>query len=101
MPGRPFTHTEGSSPVATRNRPMNPVQRQVLVEYVNKLRKLGVIEPIYATGGWLNPVMFVEKPDNTQRVCLDLRRTVNSLARPLVSSLPHMQDCVDSLAGAK
>ena len=51
---------------------MNPVQRQILVEYVNKLRKLGVIEPIHDTEGWLNPVLFVKKPDNTQRVCLDL-----------------------------
>ena len=91
----------GTQPVATRGRNLNPSQRALMIEYVKKLEKQDVIERVHDTEGWLNPVLFVRKPDGTQRVCLDLRRGANSLSRPLISTLPNMQDCVDCLAGAK
>ena len=73
----------------------------MLIEYVEKLQSLDVIERIHNTEGWLNQILFVRKPDQSWRPCLDCRRTINDLARPLVSSLPHVQDCVDALAGAQ
>ena len=56
---------------------------------------------IHNTEGWLNQMLFVKKGDGSLRPCLDLRATINSLSRPLVSSLPHAQDCVDALGGSK
>ena len=90
-----------ATPVATRGRRLNHIQMAVLIEYVTKLEKQKVIERIHDTEGWLNQILFVKKPNGSLRPCLNLRRTVNSKARPLVSSLPYMQDCVDTLAGSK
>ena len=92
---------EGTKPVATRGRNLNPAQREVLIEYVKKLEKQGVVEHVHDTGGWLNQILFVKKPDGTLRPCIDMRRGANTLSRPLISTLPNMQDCVDCLSGAK
>ena len=90
-----------SRPVAIRGKRLNPAQRTVLIEYVKRLSDLGVVKRIHNTEGWLNQMLFVKKGDGSLRPCLDLRATINSLSRPLVSSLPHAQDCVDSLGGSK
>ena len=73
----------------------------MLIEYVKRLSDLGVVKRIHNTEGWLNQMLFVKKGDGSLRPCLDLRATINSLSRPLVSSLPHAQDCVDALGGSK
>ena len=90
-----------SRPVAIRGKRLNPAQRTVLIEYVKRLSDLGVVKRIHNTEGWLNQMLFVKKGDGSLRPCLDLRATINSLSRPLVSSLPHAQDCVDALGGSK
>ena len=90
-----------SRSVASRGQRLNPTKRKVLIDYVEKLQSLDVIERIHNTEGWLNQILFVRKPDRSWRPCLDCRRTINDLAKPLVSSLPHVQDCVDALAGAR
>ena len=91
---------KGTPPVAVRQRRLNPQQRNIIIEYVKKLRDQDIIEPVANSGGWNNALILVRKADNTWRTCLDLRAT-NALTQPIVSSLPVIQDCLDAMSGSK
>ena len=57
-----------------------------------------IVEP--ATGPWSSPIILVPKMDGIPRFCVDYRR-VNSLTRKDAHPLPHIDDTLDTLSGAK
>ena len=63
-----------------------------------RMKSLGVIEP--SESPWAAPVVLVRKKDGTLRYCIDYRR-LNSVTKKDSYPLPNMQDCLDSLDGAK
>jgi RNase H-like domain found in reverse transcriptase/Reverse transcriptase (RNA-dependent DNA polymerase) len=75
-----------------------PEARRVEQEEVDRMLKMGVIEPSCAE--WASPVFLIPKPDGSTRFCVDYRK-VNSLTARDVYPLPRMDECLDSLGEAK
>lgn len=64
----------------------------------DRMKSLGVIEP--SESPWAAPVVLVRKKDGTLRYCIDYRR-LNQVTQKDSYPLPNIQDCLDSLDGAK
>ncbi|MGA9041553.1 MAG: reverse transcriptase family protein, partial [Terriglobales bacterium] len=73
---------------------LSRVQQHVVDEEVNKLLKLGVIEP--SESPWNSPILVIPKKDGSLRFCADLRK-LNSRAIKDVFPLPNLQDTLDAL----
>ena len=63
-----------------------------------KMKDMGVIEP--SESPWASPVVLVRKKDQSLRYCIDYRRLNNVTVKDSYP-LPNIQDCLDSLSGAK
>ena len=74
-----------------------PEARRVEQEEVDRMLKMGVIEPSNAE--WASPVVLIPKPDGSTRFCVDYRK-VNALTARDVYPLPRMDECLDSLGEA-
>ena len=76
-----------------------PISDQEIVNAeVERLLEEGLIEP--SDSPWSSPVVLTTKKDGTPRLCVDLRR-VNNVTRKDAYPLPNIQECLDSLSGAK
>src|SRR5208282_746671 len=53
-----------------------------------------------SSSSWGSPVLFVKKPDQTWRMCIDYR-AVNRKTKKNTYPLPRIQDCIDQLGRAK
>ena len=89
--------TKGS-PVFQHPYRAGPSARQIEKEEVDRMLKLGVIEP--STAEWASPVVLIPKPDGSTRFCVDYRR-LNALTARDVYPLPRMDECLDSLGEAE
>ena len=90
--------TGDEKPIKNRMRRTPPGLRQEVLEEEAKMKKLGVIE--MSESPWASPVVLVRKKDNTIRYCIDYRR-VNGITKKDSYPLPNIQECLDSLSGAK
>ena len=68
------------------------------IQKEERMKKLGVIEP--SESPWAAPVVLVRNPDGTLRYCIDYRH-LNQVTKKDSYPLPNIQDCLDSLDGAK
>ena len=68
------------------------------IQEEERMKSLGVIEP--SESPWAAPVVLVRKKDGTLRYCIDYRR-LNTVTKKDSYPLPNIQDCLDSLDGAK
>jgi transposase InsO family protein len=75
-----------------------PAAREAEKVEVDRMLKLGVIEPSHAE--WASPVVLIPKQDGSTRFCIDYRR-LNSLTARDVYPLPRMDECLDSLGDAE
>ena len=62
---------------------------------VNELLKHDLIEP--SVSPWSSPVILVKKPNNTHRLCIDLRRC-NEMVSDLSYTMPEMSDVIDLMS---
>ncbi len=62
------------------------------------MEKRDIIEP--STSAWLSPIVLVNKPNGTKRLCLDYRRVNKHLACDIYP-LPRLQELVEMAAGNK
>ena len=63
-----------------------------------RMKDMGVIEP--SESPWAAPVVLVRKKDGSLRYCIDYRK-LNEVTVKDSYPLPNIQDCLDSLDGAK
>ena len=72
--------------------------RDEMRKQTEDMLKSDIIEP--SCSAWSSPVVLVKKKDNTSRYCIDYRR-VNDVCQKDAKSIPHIQDNLPFLAGAK
>lgn len=89
--------TEGN-PVFQHPYRAGPASRRVEQEEVDRMLKMGVIEP--SSAEWASPVVLIPKPDGSTRFCLDYRKLKALTARD-VYPLPRMYEYLDLLGEAK
>ena len=88
---------EGTVPHAANLRRYNPATRLIIVDYVKKFLREGVLEE--SVSDWNSNVVLISKPDGSHRVCIDYRK-LNSSTVNVSSQLPKIQDCLDVLGKA-
>ena len=68
----------------------------IISEMLTDMENRGVIEP--STAAWLSPIVLVNKPDGSKRMCLDFRR-VNEHLSDDIYPLPRLDDLVNLASG--
>jgi hypothetical protein len=75
-----------------------PVNEQVeLKKQKAELQSKGFIRP--SSFSWGAPVLFMEKKDETQRMCVDYR-SLNEVTNKNKYPLPRIEDLLDQMKGA-
>ena len=87
------------------NRPIKQPPRRVPLalaqeekDAIINLQEKGIIRP--STSPWASPIVLAKKKNGKIRVCVDYRK-VNNVTTKDAFPLPRVQDCLDSVAGAK
>lgn len=89
--------TGDNTPIKQRYYPVSPyIQEKINVE-IEKLLKLGVIEP--SKSAWPSPIVMVKKPNNEYRFCIDFRK-VNQVTKKDAYPLPYINSILDPLRDA-
>jgi hypothetical protein len=105
LPGMPLDHDiefllkllPGTPPISKRPYSM-PINELVeLKRQIAKLQAKGFIRPI--SSPWGAPMLFVEKKDGTQRMCVDYR-SLNEVTIKNKYPLPRIEDLFDQMKGA-
>lgn len=73
-------------------------QRDEVNQEIDRMLDMGIIEP--SASPWAAPIVPVRKPDGSIRICSDMRK-LNTVILKDQYPLPRIQDCLDSLKGAK
>lgn len=73
-------------------------QIPVLKAEVDKLQRMGAIEP--STSPFASPTILVKKKDGTMRLCIDYRK-LNAITKKDAHPLPRIEDIFDTLSGSK
>jgi transposase InsO family protein len=67
---------DGATPKYIKARPVPFAVKDKLRAEIDTLLKDGIIEPV-AFSSWASPIVLIEKPDGTLRLCVDYKQTVN------------------------
>ena len=89
---------EGANPVHIRQYRLTPREKEELEEKVESFIKKGWIEP--SNSSWSSSVLFVPKPNNKLRFCVDFR-ALNARTVLDRGPIPHQSELLDSLQGAQ
>jgi hypothetical protein len=88
----------GTAPIAKRPYRMTVGELEELKKQLKKLLDKRFIRP--SSSPWGAPVIFIEKKDGTQRMCVDYR-ALNEVTIKIKYPLPCIQDLFDQLKGAR
>jgi hypothetical protein len=88
----------GTAPISKRPYRMSSTQLIELKKQIRELLEKGFIRP--SSSRWGAPVIFVEKKDGTQSMCMDYW-LLNEVTIKNKYPLPHMEDLFDQMRGAK
>lgn len=72
--------------------------KQVIGDMLEDMETRGIIEK--STAAWLSPIVLVNKPDGTKRMCLDFRQVNTHLATDIYP-LPRLDELVEQASGNK
>ena len=84
--------TGDAPPVNKRAYRCSPKARKEIERQVEELLDNNIIEP--SESSWSSPVVLVEKPDKSYRLCIDFRE-VNKITKPMQWLLPTLDDVKD------
>ena len=87
----------GTAPIAKRPYRMGVNELEELKKQLKELSNKGFIRP--SASPWGAPVIFVDKKDGTQRMCVDYR-SLNEVTIKNKYPLPRIDDLFDQLRGA-
>ena len=87
-------------PVQQRLRPLPYALREEVKVHLAALEKQGIIEKVTGSSPWISPIVVTRKRNGKIRMCIDLKR-VNEAVIANGHPLPHMQEMLDNLSGAK
>lgn len=90
--------TGGHAPIAQRPYRVPQSRRKALKENIDEMLNEGIIRP--STSPWASPVVIVDKPDGSIRICCDYRK-LNSVSQFDPYPLPLITETLDSLGNAR
>jgi hypothetical protein len=88
----------GTAPISKRPYRMLVEELKELKKPLKELQDLGYIRP--SSSPWGAPVLFVQKKDGSQRMCVDYR-SLNEVTIKNKYPLPHIEDLFDQMRGAR
>ena len=86
-------------PVKCSLRRYSPVEMQAIADECKKLLAADIIEPYNSP--WAAPLVMVKKKDNTYRMCIDYRVTINPICVNDSHPLPKISVLLDKIGRAK
>jgi len=94
----PFTVVlrEGAEPFHMRPRPTTAEKREFIAAEVDRLLRLGIIQP--STSAWAAPVVVTTKRNGKFRLCVDFKGLNNQTIKD-AHPLPRVEDLTHSVAG--
>ena len=90
--------TGNSARIRQRSRRMSLGKQEMEKDEVNRMLSKGIIEP--SRSPWASNIVLVLKKNGKPRFCVDYR-PLNKISRKDAYPLPRVDECLDSLAGAK
>jgi hypothetical protein len=87
----------GTAPISKKAYRVSILEFVELKKQIDELLEKGYIRP--CTSPWAAPVLFVEKKDDTKRMCIDYR-SLNEVTIKNKYPLPIIEDLFDQLRGA-
>jgi hypothetical protein len=88
----------GTAPISKRPYRMFVEELQELKKQLTELHEAGYIRP--SSSPWGAPVLYVQKKDVSQRMCVDYR-SLNDVTIKNKYPLPRIDDLVDQMRGAR
>ena len=89
---------KGTRPIFVPPRAYSPQARQIIIEHVEDMERLGVIEK--SQSSFNSPILLINKKDGKFRMCVDLRR-VNAATKSISVELPKAEEILSNMAGSK
>ena len=93
-----YVETGNTRPIRIPPRRLTPINKKIVVEEVGKMLTSKAIS--ISDGPWSSPIVLVKKKDGTTRFCIDYRK-LNEATRKDAYPLPRIEDCLESMSGAK
>jgi hypothetical protein len=87
-----------TAPISKRSYKMSVEELKELRKQLTKLQEAGYIRPNFSPCG--APVLFVQKKDGSQRMCVDYR-SLNDVTVKNKYLLPRIEDLFDKMRGAR
>jgi hypothetical protein len=88
----------GTTPTPKRSYRMSVEELKELKKQLMELQEAGYIRP--NSSPWGAPVLFVQKKDGSQRMCVDYR-SLNDVTVKNKYPLPRIEDLFDQMRGAR
>jgi hypothetical protein len=85
-------------PVSAQPYRAGPQARELIDAEIQRMLDMDVIET--AMSPWSSPVVLIPRPDGSIRFCVDYRK-LNAVTERDSYALPRIDDCLDSLGGAR
>lgn len=86
--------TPDETPIRQQPYRVSPKQKEAIKQQIEELLKLNVIRP--SKSPYASPVVLVDKPDGTLRMCIDFRQ-VNNVTTGDAHPLPKIDELLDQL----
>lgn len=90
--------TGDTRPIKQRYYPMSPARLKLVYQELDKMLALRVVAP--SKSAWSSPIVLVDKPDGSTRLCVDMRK-VNAVTKRDAYPLPRVTTILDRLRDAK
>jgi hypothetical protein len=88
----------GTAPISKRPYRMSVEELKELNKQLMELQEVGYIRP--SSSPWGAPILFVQKKDGSQRICVDYR-SLNDVTVKNKYLLPRIEDLFDQMRGAR